>query len=60
MSEETKRKLRILFNILNSCASEDIISLKVSVSIKGDVSKNIQYIDYYTNLYTRKLINHND
>ncbi len=60
MTETNKKKLRILFNMLNTCVSQGIISLELSVSIKGDASSNLQFVEYYTNLYTKKYINHND
>jgi hypothetical protein len=60
MDESIKRKLRVLFNILNTCVSQEIISLDLAVSIKYDASKNHQFIDDYTNIYTKLWASYND
>jgi hypothetical protein len=60
MNDKTQRQLKVLFNMLNTCVSQDIISLELSVSIKRDASTNNQYISYYTDIYTKLWAFHND
>ena len=60
MNDSTKRQLRVLFNMLNTCVAQGIISLEIAVSIKRDAGKNNQYINYYTDIYTKKWASYND
>ena len=55
-----KRKLRVLYNMLNTCVHDELITLELAVSVKSDASKNHQYIDDYTDYYTKLWLRYND
>jgi hypothetical protein len=60
MDCSTERKLRVLFNMLNTCVHDELITLELALSIKIDAGKNNQHIDDYTDYYTKLWLRYND
>jgi hypothetical protein len=57
------KKLKVLFNMLDTCVSQDIISLTLANSVKRDATANKQYISFYINMieyYTKLWASYND